>query len=83
MGLSGCYSLLKYLVLLVNLIFWVSSILSYVFTPICTLLGCGRKQQCVRLQIKYSWALPKDAGAYCQVRIDQNRIKKGRRRLNQ
>jgi hypothetical protein len=35
MGLSGCYALLKYLVVLVNLIFWVSTILSYIFNVFC------------------------------------------------
>jgi hypothetical protein len=35
MGLSGCYALMKYLVVLVNLIFWVSTVSSYVFNVFC------------------------------------------------
>jgi hypothetical protein len=35
MGLSGCYALLKYLVIFINLIFWVSSTLSFVFNAVC------------------------------------------------
>jgi hypothetical protein len=35
MGLSGCYAMMKYLVLLVNLIFWVSSMLLFSILHVC------------------------------------------------
>lgn len=45
MGLSGCYALLKYLVLLVNLIFWVSSIFACVFSRLNMVLVCSRNNR--------------------------------------
>jgi hypothetical protein len=39
MGLSGCYAMMKYLVLFVNLIFWVSGMLC--FQSLCCWVAVG------------------------------------------
>jgi hypothetical protein len=83
MGLSGCYALMKYLVVLVNLIFWVSTVSSYVFNVFCLKHAFD---MLYAITVLCANSIPRNyfrRHIGCYYEITRGRIENGLRRLGQ